>query len=176
VTTLAGLPLLPGDIDGDNLTAKFNLPSQVAIGIDGAIYILDNNGTRIRVLVRAAAVSPPGSTTPRPLPHHPSAEKAATLSSRLDLPSSPDLFGRDIQNAAPLAFFKQRAPQLVEKAVELAALPFHSESVLAFQSFLYGHPLPLNIEPVLCLELAVRIFFSEGQIFVGEVKGKTLIP
>ncbi len=48
VRTLAGLPEIPGSLDGTNTTARFNDPAGIAIAADGTIFVADNQNHAIR--------------------------------------------------------------------------------------------------------------------------------
>jgi streptogramin lyase len=56
VTTLAGMPAMPGSADGMAATARFNQPSGVAVGFDGSIYIADSGNYTIRKLTAEGVV------------------------------------------------------------------------------------------------------------------------
>lgn len=48
VTTLAGLPGTPGSTDGTGSTARFDSPTGLALGSDGALYVSDTGNHTIR--------------------------------------------------------------------------------------------------------------------------------
>ena len=48
VTTLAGLPGTPGSADGSRTTARFDSPTGLAFGPDGAIYVSDTGNHPVR--------------------------------------------------------------------------------------------------------------------------------
>ncbi len=48
VTTLAGLPGTPGSADGSGSNARFDSPTGVALGADGALYVSDTGNHTIR--------------------------------------------------------------------------------------------------------------------------------
>ena len=48
VSTLAGLPTVPGSVDGAGTAARFNLPSGVAVDANGTIYVADTGNNTIR--------------------------------------------------------------------------------------------------------------------------------
>jgi serine/threonine protein kinase, bacterial len=47
----------PGGEDGPGLNARFNQPSGLAIGPDGALYVTELGGQRVRRISRAGVVS-----------------------------------------------------------------------------------------------------------------------
>ena len=56
VTTLAGLAGAAGAADGRGAEARFNLPSGIAVGADGNLYVADQGNSLIRVVTRAGMV------------------------------------------------------------------------------------------------------------------------
>lgn len=57
VTTLAGSALLRGATDATGAEARFDAPSAIAIGRDGAAYVADRNNHRIRRVTAAGVVT-----------------------------------------------------------------------------------------------------------------------
>ncbi|HWD92584.1 MAG TPA: NHL repeat-containing protein [Verrucomicrobiae bacterium] len=57
VTTLAGLPAVPGSADGTNSTARFYDPFDVAADSSGNVYVADNGNNTIRKITPAGVVT-----------------------------------------------------------------------------------------------------------------------
>ena len=57
VTTLAGLPGTPGSADGTGSTARFDSPTSLALGQDGALYVSDTGNHTIRRVTLAGVVT-----------------------------------------------------------------------------------------------------------------------
>ncbi len=57
VTTLAGLPGTPGSADGTGTTARFDSPTSLALGSDGALYVSDTGNHTIRRVTLAGVVT-----------------------------------------------------------------------------------------------------------------------
>ena len=57
VSTLAGMPGISGDIDGDNSVALFNEPWGLCVGSQGNIFIADTRNNKIRKITPTGVVS-----------------------------------------------------------------------------------------------------------------------
>jgi sugar lactone lactonase YvrE len=57
VTTLAGLPGTPGSADGTGSTARFDSPTGIAFGPDGALYVSDTGNHTVRRITLAGVVT-----------------------------------------------------------------------------------------------------------------------
>ena len=57
VTTIAGIPGVPGSLDGPATAARFDTPSAIAVGLDGVIFISDTGNHTLRRLDRTGRVS-----------------------------------------------------------------------------------------------------------------------
>ena len=57
VTTLAGLPGTPGSADGSGSSARFDSPTSLALGPDGALYVSDTGNHTIRRVTLGGIVS-----------------------------------------------------------------------------------------------------------------------
>jgi sugar lactone lactonase YvrE len=57
VSTLAGIYGVPGEVDGSGTSARFTVPSLLAIDAAGVLYVSDQNGHTIRKITTAGVVS-----------------------------------------------------------------------------------------------------------------------
>ncbi len=57
VTTVAGLPGTPGSADGSNADARFDSPTGLTLGPDGALYVSDTGNHTIRRITLGGAVT-----------------------------------------------------------------------------------------------------------------------
>jgi sugar lactone lactonase YvrE len=61
VTTIAGSPVFGGSSDGPSRDARFNVPQDVAIDLDGAVYVVDGLNDIIRKIVNGVVTTFAGS-------------------------------------------------------------------------------------------------------------------
>ena len=93
VTTLAGLPQVPGDSDGTGSAARFNGPKGVAVqeGITNLFFVADTNNHVIRQVTLGGAVTKVAGNAPRAGQVNASGESA-----RFDEPSGVAVVGSDL--------------------------------------------------------------------------------
>jgi DNA-binding beta-propeller fold protein YncE len=90
VTTIAGMALVAGSVDGPASSATFNAPSAVAVDSSGVLYVADTGNALIRKIDLSGNVSTLAGTrgaqgfTPGPLP------------GVIDPPTRLALFGKDL--------------------------------------------------------------------------------
>jgi sugar lactone lactonase YvrE len=64
VSTLAGLAGQPGDIDGTGAAARFGLVGDLAVDMEGNVYVADRGNSKIRKISPAGVVSTVAATMP----------------------------------------------------------------------------------------------------------------